>query len=469
MKRLCFIALLLVVLAFPSDVRADVAPPIFPPGSNPQPGAEMTQVRMVAETVVIEIQKDIAPQSLGQARVTADFTMHNTGAANESMAARFPISGNNGRGEYPEIDNLQVWVNGKQVQYRRATYPDVGFSDDEVPWAEFDITFPAGQDVSIRVVYGLKGSGYYPYTAFYYILETGAGWKDTIGSADVILRLPYEASLQNVILDVGLGWANTTPSGVFEGNEVRWHFDEFEPGKNGPVRNMEFALVAPSAWETVLNARANTEKYPNDGEAWGMLAKAYKQIFVMSKGYREDSGGRELYELGVEAYEKCLSLKPNDAQWHAGFAELLANRAMWDSWMSDPAPETYRALEEIHTALKLAPNDPVVKDIALSISYMLPGGITQNGADWDFPWLTATPTKLPPTPTEILIEEPTVTPFSLPAVTDTPQSEPTQMMPIQTDLTETSETPTPQESTPFCGSAVLLPLIAMFWFTWKRS
>ncbi|HEX6035856.1 MAG TPA: hypothetical protein VFY83_15565, partial [Anaerolineales bacterium] len=74
MKRLCFIVLLLVLLVFPSDVRADVAPPIFPPGSNPQPGAEITQVRMAAETVVIEVLKDTTPQSLGRARVTADFT-----------------------------------------------------------------------------------------------------------------------------------------------------------------------------------------------------------------------------------------------------------------------------------------------------------------------------------------------------------------------------------------------------------
>jgi hypothetical protein len=464
MKRLCFIAMLLVLLAFPSHARADVAPPIFPPGSNPQPGAEMTQVRMAAETVVIEIQKDITSQSLGRARVTADFTMHNTGTANESMAARFPISGNNGRGEYPELSNLQIWVNGKQVQYRRANYPDVGFSDEEVPWAEFDITFPAGQDVSIRVAYDLNGSGYYPYTAFYYILETGAGWKDTIGSADVILRLPYEASPQNVIFDIGLGWANTTPGGIFEGNEVRWHFDEFEPGENGPVRNMEFALVAPAAWESVLTARANAEKFPNDGEVWGMVAKAYKQIFVMSKGYREDTGGQELYKLSVEAYEKCLSLKPGDAQWHAGFAELLANRAMWDSWMSDPTPETFRALEEIHTALELAPNDPVVKDIALSISYMLPGGITQNGEDFDFPWLTATPTSLPPIPTEIPVEEPTATSLPAPAATDTAQTEPAAV-----STTEANPTPVPQGSSPICGSAAFLPLIAMAWFVSKRK
>jgi tetratricopeptide (TPR) repeat protein len=468
MKRFYFVALLFVLLAFPSTVLADVAPPIYPPGSNPQPGTEATQVRMSAETVIIEVQKDIAPESLGRAHVTADFTMHNLGTADESMAVRFPISSNDGRGQYPEISNLQITVNGKLVQFRRASYPDIHYSDENVPWAEFDVTFPSGQDLPIRVTYDLQGSGYYPYTAFYYILESGAGWKDTIGSADVILRLPYEANPQNVVLNLEIGWATTASGGAFDGNEVRWHFDNFEPGQNQPVQNMEFALVAPSAWQAVLTARANTEQHPNDGEAWGMLGKAYKQIFFMNKGYREDEGGQELYQASVEAYEKCLSLKPNDAQWHAGFADLLAQHAMWDSspWTGGgPSSETYRALNEMRTALELAPNDPVVRELAQNMVYMTYGGITQNGDTFDFPWLTATPTALPSfTPTVGPVDELTATPPSPPAPTDTPLGDVTQV-----SLTPSNPTPVPQASNPICGSAALLPVIVALWFIWKRK
>ncbi|HLO33058.1 MAG TPA: hypothetical protein VK249_28185 [Anaerolineales bacterium] len=466
MKRLCSLALVFVLLAFPSSVRADMAPPIYPPGSNPQPGTEVTQVRMAAETVMIEVHRDITPESLGKARVTADFTMHNLGTADESMAARFPISSNDGRGQYPEISNLLITVNRHQVQYRRASYPDFHYPyTDMVPWAEFDVTFPAGQDVSVRVAYDLHGSGYYPYSAFYYILETGAGWKDTIGSADVILRLPYEANPQNVVIDFPIGWADTTPGGVFQGNEVRWHFDNFEPGQNQPVQNMEFALVAPSAWQNVLLARANTEQHPNDGEAWGLLAKEYKQIFLMNKSYREDAGGQELYKMSVEAYEKCLSLKPDDAQWHAGFADLLASRYYWDRWMSGPSADMFRALNEIHAALQLAPNDPIVREIAQNLTYLIEGGITQNGDQFDFPWLTQTPTTLPPTPTIVPVDETTATPPATPAPTGTsaPQPEPTQASP-----TPINTTPVPQKPAPICGSAMLLPLLLMMWFAWKR-
>ena len=467
MKRLCFIVLFLVLLAFPSNARADVAPPMFPPGSNPQPGAEITQVRMAAETVVIEVLKDMEPDSLGQAHVSADFTMHNLGTAEESMAVRFPITADNGWGEFPEIINLLIEVNGTQISYRRASYPDIRYMAQDVPWAEFDVTFPPRKDSSIRVEYDLKGTGYYPFSAFYYILFTGRGWKGTIGSADVILRLPYEANPQNVILNTQIGWAETTPSGVFQGNEVRWHFENFEPGEGEGIQTMEFALVAPSAWQEVLIARANVEKNPNNGEAWGMLARAYKKIFVMSKDYRKDTGGQELYTLSVEAYEKCLSFKPDDAQWHAGFAELLANRAMWDSWMSDLTPETFRALEEIHTALELAPNDPVVLEIAQNITYMLPGGITQNGTTYDFPWLTQTPTALALTPTVIPVEESTATPPVI--ATDTAQANPTQVTVTEAIPTQANPTPVPQGSSPICGSAALFPLLITFWFVSRRK
>ncbi len=480
MKRLCFVVLLFILLAFPANVHADVAPPYNPPGSNPQPGTENTQVRMVTETVVIEVLKDTNPRSLGRAHVTADFTMHNLGTADESMAARFPISVNNGRFDYPEIGNPRIQINGKPVQYRRVNYPDYRYSNskseikktnvESLPWAEFDVTFPAGQDVSIRVAYDLDGTGYYPATAFYYVLETGAGWKGTIGNADIILRLPYEANGQNVIMDIGTGWATTTPGGVFQGNEVRWHFEDFEPGPDQPVRNMEFALVSPSSWQNVLTARANVAKYPNDSETWGMFAKAHKEVFLGLKYNRSDEGGQELYRLSVEAYEKCLSLNPKDAQWHAGFADLLAKRAYWDSWIDDewsnPTPETFRALEEIRTALQLAPNDSVVQQIAWEISNSMRTGMIQNGDHYDFPWLTQTPTSWPTL-------EPTMTPADNPIAT-TPAPPPVaatevaQVIPTLTNASQATPTPAPQKASPLCGSAALLPVVVMLWFVWKR-
>ena len=192
-KKFAIILISLFLLAIPSAARADVAPPINPPGSNLQPGTSSTQVRMLAETVVIAVMVD---KELGSARINADFTMRNTGSSDETLAVRFPITTNDGRGTYPEIRNLVIKSEDKLMAIRRVNYPDIHDSAVNVPWAEFDYTFPAGQDKKIRVAYNVDGSGYVPYTAFYYILESGAGWKDTIGSADIILSLPYAASIQ---------------------------------------------------------------------------------------------------------------------------------------------------------------------------------------------------------------------------------------------------------------------------------
>ena len=398
MRKLAIFLLLTLLLACPQPALADVAPPINPPGANLEPGAESTAVEMRHETVLIDV-KNGGTNNLGVARVTADFSLHNPSSQTEQLAVRFPISANDGRFEYPEIANIQIRVDGRSVGYTRVNYPSLGWGDEELPWAEFTVNFPAGADTAIQVSYDLQGSGYFPYSAFYYVLHTGAGWSGNIGRAEITLRLPYPANPQNVVLDTQIGWAETTPGGVFDGSAVHWVFEDFEPGAGGPVRDMEFALVAPAAWKALLGAQAEIKARPRDGEAWGRLAKRYKDFFLQSKGYRADPGGEELYRLSVEAYEECLRLKPNDAQWHAGFAELLAQRAYWDNWTGDPVPETYRALEEIHTALRLAPRDPIVLDIAENSYWLLEGGILEGETGYDFPWLTQTPTPLPPTAT----------------------------------------------------------------------
>lgn len=42
MKRLSIALLVLALFALPSAVRADIAPPINPPGPNLQPGTDVT-------------------------------------------------------------------------------------------------------------------------------------------------------------------------------------------------------------------------------------------------------------------------------------------------------------------------------------------------------------------------------------------------------------------------------------------
>ena len=454
MRRFVVLSVMFILFIFPSSAAADIAPPAQPPGSNLQPGNETTQVQMLAETVLIDVQAGAPSKSLGQAHVTASFTMHNQGDQAETMAVRFPVSASDGYFSYPTIKDLRVKVDNETVLTRDIQGEDPYHSPNPVPWAEFDVNFPPGQDVQIQVAYTLEASGEYPFIWFKYILSTGAAWKDTIGKADLIVRLPYPASNQNFLYDPGSSYSSTTPGGVISGNEIRWHYDDLEPTTDN---NFEVLLVMPSAWKTVLTEQANVKQNPNDGEAWGRLGKIYKEVTFSSrgKGFRlgsMDLGGQDLYQLSQQAYEKAVSLKPGDPLWHAGFAELLAYHAYFLNMDGvDTTDEALRALHEIRQALELAPNDPKVQEIAAEISYDFPEGMKPNGDSFDFPWLTSTP--LPPTP---IVENIISTETPLPEITFTPSPVAASPTPVGESQAE------PKQTLPFCGGALLLPIGVLF-------
>lgn len=455
--RFLFSILILFALFLPSrTVRADVAPPEAPPGTTLLPGEATTQVRMVAETVTLTISEDSADAKNAVARTEAVFTMRNLGAAEEKMAVRFPLSFFNGNsdgfGNFPEIKQIAVKINGQLVSTRRETQPffnsEMSYHErDELPWAVFDVTFPPNQDVTIEVAYDVYGYGYYPYEAFKYILETGAGWNGTIGSAEIIVRLPYEVSEQNLDLTGQAGYGETSSNGALSGNEIRWSFKDFEPTYQD---NVQIVAVTPSLWKKILSEKSNVEKNPKDGEAWGRLAKAYKEVALMPKGWlRDDDAGVELYRLSKEAYERCLALLPDDPLWHYGYAELLWARYYFDVYSSgqvDTEGVLPAALNSLQTALALDPNLQEAKDLLNFISSQAPGAVQKND-DGSFTMLGLTATSMPPTPwptpTSVFTAVP---PTSAPAST----------------ISSTSTAVPPEEpsaSSPLCGSAAILPLL----------
>lgn len=455
MRRVLRVVLMMLVIDVPASVQADIAPPQQPPGSNPEPGSDVTEVRMVAETAVLDVQANTPQNSLGQALVSADFTMRNLGTAAESMAVRFPLGSNNGFGEIREIRNLNTKVNGSSVPTRRIMQADPVWGSDLVPWAEFDVTFPPEQDVNIQVSYLLDGTGEYPFISFDYIFHAGAGWEDRIGSADLIVHLRYEANAQNVILDEHTGWSATTPGGVLQGQEIHWRFEDLEPDQS---HDFEVALVMPSAWQTVLRERAALNANPNDGEAWGRLRKLYKEMFFFRKGFRHDAGGQEVYQLSMEAYERTVTLLPDDALWHAGFADLLAIYSYYAVQEGqDARAEMLRSMQEIQLAQELSPNDPKVREIAEKIYFLFPDAIQQLESGYDYLWLTITPELS--TSTSVPSE-----PASMPTETAPPPAT-AAVVPAE----EAASTPGSESlGNPLCASAFLFPL-GVLWLTRSKK
>ena len=450
------------VFALFTPARADIAPPRQPPGASLLPGSRATQVQMLAETVTLAVQPKSSSGSAGQVEVTAEFQMRNLGSTAEQMAVRFPLTFFDGASDgffrYPEIEDLAVQVDDRATGTRRVLEPYPGsYYQTPVPWASFGVTFPPGENVDIRVTYTGEGTGEYPLVAFQYILETGAGWKDVIGSADVILRLPYEANNLNVLLEGSTGFSTTTPGAVLEGNEVRWHFENLEPTADN---NIEVSLVMPEAWQRVLAERATVKKSPSDGEAWGRLGKAYKEISRLRRGLREDPGGEELYRLSLESYQKCLQLKPKDSLWHTGYADLLWFYYYWQVyWTQTPdTTELAQAVQELKTALELDPKNKQAQDMLADIGASLPGVVEDTGSGYDYLILTATPDIWPATP-EVLVETSVPTETQLSSPTATAVFEPTLAPPTEPPPTKVphTDTPAPVVQAPTLASTAAQP------------
>lgn len=472
--------LVMLALLYVQPARADIAPPDQPSGANPVPGAEETQVRMLSESVLIDVQSNTPTGSLGQARVTAQFTMQNLGEIDEKLAVRFPLTfisgGDNGFGSHPEIKDFSAKVNDRQVLTRRVSIPGQWDTETGVPWAEFEVTFPVSKKVQVEVNYLTEGVGEYPFIAFKYILETGAGWRDTIGEADLTLHLPYDASNQNVIFNEQIGWSQTTPGSILVGREVQWKFLDLEPDASD---NLEVSLVMPSVWKEILTERGNTAREPGDGEAWGRLGKLYKEIISYRKGLRQDNGGLELYQLSVAAYEKALELLPKDALWHAGFADLLFRNYYWSQFFSENPDhsDALRALDEFRLALELDADNPKVQALVDELTYSMPEAVKRVGDQYIFFWLTATPTsRLTRTATstsspepvistalnnQSITPHPTQTELSPPAVLFSPTSTRVVVQPIK-DTTIPVITPSPESGgLHICGMNIGL-IMALF-------
>lgn len=446
--KLIFYILLISLLILPSSARADIAPPETPPGANLEPGEENTQVRMVSETVTLSVKEKAPAGSLGQAAVSAVFQMQNQGGTEERMEVRFPLTfytglPSGGPEEYPEIKDIKVKVDGQNVPARRVTTenPSRAFNTP-IPWAAFEASFPPGEIVEIEVTYTQEGYGEYPFVIYRYILETGAGWNGTIGSADLIVRLPYEANRQNTIFDVTVGFGLTDPGAVLDGNEIRWHYVDFEPVQD---HNLDVTLVMPEAWKKILIERENTAKNPKDGEAWGRLGKALKEAIRVRRGVREDEGGVQLYQESVAAYEKSLALLPEDALWHYGYADLLWIHYYYHvySFLKEAHDQTelVNALDALRQSLELDPHNERALDLLQEIAWSIPEAVQMEDGEYTLLALTATPDYPTPYPTIVIQEE---TPTS--ETTATARPAPTQT-PVPTQVESPTEVVIPQELT----------------------
>jgi hypothetical protein len=343
---------------------ADAAPPEMPPGSAIGAGSQ-TQVEMRSERVLIEVMtRTMTAEDFGivsdaaWAQVSAQFFMRNSGQAGERMQVRFPLADPYGLGAfyegYPEVVGFEVWVDGapKSTTVITSANP-LGESWPALRWAAWDTAFPAGQDVVISATYRISPTGYFPEARFAYVLSTGAGWKGSIGKADMIVRLPYKATSENVILEKG----KTTPKSKLSGNEIRWQFVNLEPAQEN---DLIATILSPNIWQGIVDARAAVKQAPRDAQLWLALGEAYFRAIPMKY---VPTGGEQYVKLSQQAMQKAVALAPKSAEAHVAYAELLLNLYRFEVEDHPQGATARKIIREAETALKLDPGNQKAQDI----------------------------------------------------------------------------------------------------------
>ncbi len=471
---------------------ADIGPPPAPTGAGFYPAGETTNVRMMWEYVLLDIA-GYSSYRTGHANVTAEFVMRNLGDVEEQMRVRFPLTYALGdrahtgdpdeipviylcydHPDYPPLTEFQVWVNDESVEhithYEASIYHD--YESDEwidvmVPcWENFDVTFPPGQDVYIKVSYVVPATDHSGESVFAYVLETGAGWRDTIGKATIVARLPYEVDAQN------MRWCSPEDC-IVSGTDITWTYEDFEPDFN-----ISTGITRPEIWLAILTERENVQNNPQDGEAWGRLGKAYKEALVVtSEGINYHiSLNQEWFNLSYEAYTHAVTLLPDDADWHYGFADLLCSSALfgWGTYMPGDSIEIcYACAEQIKFTLDINPEHEGAKYLLEIIDALDHQNdiIRLRDSTPDFLVLTPSPTPsltpMPsPTSTQWQPNTPTVVPTksNTPIASSTPEPQSTPARPsAATGTNAPVETSAPDSSNApvFIGASVLLVALVL--------
>ncbi|MBN2146774.1 MAG: hypothetical protein JW726_05265 [Anaerolineales bacterium] len=462
-------AMLFALLARFSIAQADNAPP-SPSGGSISPGDETTRVQMQTERVVVDFR---APWSDGvKANVTAIYTMRNQGEQEEQLDVRFPLTNpyGVGDGDYERIQDLTVTVNGRRAGTEVETI-QAGEAGN-VDWAVFEVSFPAAEDVLIEVNYIQEPRDPEAVTAYPYIFVTGGGWYDVIARAELILRLPYTANTENVILD----WS--TPGGAFVENEVRWMWENMEP-EDPVVDDWEVYLVQPQTWQALLTVQEDLVSGPYNAGLWLGLGDAYRLSLEASRGLRDDPAGIHLQALCEQAYLEAVALDPQS---------LPAQRSLV-SWywaqVSSDLPESavderlQPLLQALSAGMALDENDDVFLYVLseLETNYpdfvLLPPGVTPTAQPSPTPKNTPIPTYTP-----VVSATPTVsnTPVPSPTVTSTRLASPTPSPTIFHPVPSPTSTTLVGLEAPLIGGVVILALVASglaiyllgYWMGWRR-
>jgi hypothetical protein len=374
----------------PRSVRADTGPALEETtviGSIVSPYKFVhTRVRMVDEQVRLKILPvDRNQITYQQVEVGADFNLFNTSPVTETMKAVFPLTDLKcpwvaGPGAWTfredaiDENTFKVFMDGKAAATTPITTTTVitqevgpGYAMElecHTLWKQFEVIFPPGRNVRIRVTYLMQpafelGEGFtgYPWDSFTYILKTGAPWYGSIGQVDISMEFPNPVQREHIL---------KMPAGYqIQRNTIRWRWRNIEPDQNFQV-----VVMSSQTQQELAKALMQVSGKPEHAGAWAGLAKLYESL-AWRYDYQASCGSSidylsfpqiynwEYASLALQAYQKLLKLRPDDVEAQTNYANLLAEMSISGNHgvLMAGYPSVKRAIGEFERALALGPGE----------------------------------------------------------------------------------------------------------------
>jgi tetratricopeptide (TPR) repeat protein len=368
-QRLLLVVLISTLTASPTQLTyAGTAPPTNSPGGSIAPDPTSTDAQASAEEIsltsqTIEIAVSAVPDATEltgnasdkvQATVTGKYVLRNTFSSDIAQGLSFPLSDLSGlkdaQGNVQEVQGFGASANGTPVQFSVVTRTNpYGDSEPPIKWVVFSATIPARDEVTISTTHTSPATGQMPVAKFNFALDTANAWAGRVGESEIVVRLPYPASRENVFL------SESTPGGRISGDTVRWVRRRFEPRASD---NFVVSLLAPQIWQAILDARAAAAANPTDAEAQRDLAKAYRAAILLDNGVPQ-GGTRQFVAQAEKAYEQAIKLNPNSAELRMEYAQLLSDLHLAED-LTNPrraAARLRQIVEVLQGALKIDPNN----------------------------------------------------------------------------------------------------------------
>jgi hypothetical protein len=230
-------------------------------------------------------------------------------------------------------------------------------------WYLWKAHFPAGKRQTIVVTYDyIIGGMNYTRRRTGYILATGAGWKNPIGKAKIVLEIAGSLQHANVF-------------GVQPERNLRWD------GEN--TYTWEFTDLEPTDRDNIRILYDNNEKYVADVERTRESArtnwssKVYLKNKIQGAASRE---GRAMTEAEREDYLTALEDLSGDIQRKGARVDFLRREGDPRSGTRDRFWRAYTAAERLDDAIQVCQRFPESKrawkilEVCTTISEALLGG-----------------------------------------------------------------------------------------------